>query len=271
MGELRTALVTGGGGGIGSAICHELVKAGHQVYAAGRDLSRLEELVDSLSAAAGQVHTLQLDVSDPGSVAEATRRASEESGGIDWLVANAGIAVSAPILGSETPVDDIYDQHLAVNFHGSRRVFESLLQGMATRRGGAVMIASSAALVGYGYVSAYAASKHALLGYARCAALETAKQGVTVNVICPHYVDSPMTDAAIERIVEKTGRSREEARQSIEQQNAGGRLVQPAEVAQLSVRLLQGTRTGSVIELPGGTENTVDEGWILDEPAQGES
>ena len=106
-------------------------------------------------------------------------------------------------------------------------------------------------LQGYAYVAAYTASKHALLGYSRAAALELERKGVTVNVVCPHYVDSPMTEASIDRVVEKTGRSREEAAQFFASQNPGGRLVQPLEVAEAAFELCSGEANGAVIELDG--------------------
>jgi len=159
---------------------------------------------------------------------------------------------------------DLGTLHMDVNYHGARRVFETLLPGMLERGyGRVVQIGSSAALVGYAYVAHYVASKHALLGYSRSAALELAGKGVGVDVVCPHYVDSPMTDASVERIAAQTCMSEEAARERLAQANPGGQFVTPAEGAAVTLELLQSDQTGRVIELTGSERITVDEGVEL--------
>jgi NAD(P)-dependent dehydrogenase (short-subunit alcohol dehydrogenase family) len=176
---------------------------------------------------------------------------SDEIGPPDWLVNNAGIAKSAPLL-HPAEVTDLYEEHLAVNFHGARRMLEALLPGMRARGYGRIVnVASSAGLVGYAYVSAYCASKHALVGYTRSAALELAGSGVAVSAVCPHYVDSPMTERSAARIAEKTGRTSEAARALLAAQNPGGRLVTPAEVAEAVLEQLAGEHNGAIVELDG--------------------
>lgn len=130
-----------------------------------------------------------------------------------------------------------------------------------------MQVASSAGLRGYAYVTAYTAAKHALLGYSRSAALELARQGVAVNVLCPHYVDSPMTDANVARMRAKTGRSDAELRAFLASENPGGVLVTPAEVAGATLDLVGGGRSGVVLELIGGATRTVDEGFLLERRA----
>ena len=117
--------------------------------------------------------------------------------------------------------------------------------------GRAVFVASSAALVGYAYVAAYCASKHAILGYARAAAIELEKKGIGIGVVCPWYVDSPMTDASAARIAETTGKSIDEARAILAAQNPGGRLIMVDEVATSVLELLDADQTGRVVELDG--------------------
>lgn len=266
MSARKVALVTGGPGGIGAAVCWRLAKAGACVAVSGRRLERAEALCDELASAGYESIPLQLDVAEPASISAAIAKVRSRVGPVDWLVNNAGIAVSAPLLrGSE---QGLFERHMDVNFHGARRVFEAVLPGMLERGyGRVVQVASSAALVGYAYVAAYAASKHALLGYTRSAALELRGKGVGLGAICPHYVDSPMTEASVQRVVESTGRSEEDARGYFASQNPGGRLVAMDEVAQAAFDLLEDERTGRVLELTGGETLEVDAGWSMD-PAQ---
>ena len=119
---------------------------------------------------------------------------------------------------------------------------------------------SSAALQGYPYVSAYSASKHALLGWSRSAALECAPKGVAISTVCPHYVDTPLTDRSIETMREKTGRSEEDLRAFVASQNPSGVIVRPEQVAEVTADLLGSDRSGVVIELTGTAPITLDEG-----------
>ena len=251
--DRHVALVTGGGQGIGAAICERLVSGGATVIVTGRVLENCEALAARLGQRALAV---RLDVTDRDSIRAALEQAlrcSETVGPIDWLVNNAGMARSAPLL-HECEVTDLYVEHMQVNFHGARRMVEALLPGMRERGYGRIVnVASSAGLRGYAYVSAYCASKHALVGYTRSAALELEKTGVTMGAVCPHYVDSPMTDRSAERIAEKTGRSPDEARGILAAQNPGGRLVTPGEVAGAAWELLAGDENGAIVELDGSS------------------
>lgn len=265
----HVALVTGGGGGIGGAICRRLAWGGARVLVAGRVPERCQAIVESIRADGGQAWSLELEVTDPDSIARAVAKGAElADGAIDWLVNNAGIAVSAPLLPREGEDEaderDLFALHMDVNYHGPRRVLEALLPGMlAARSGRVVQIASSAGLRGYAYVAAYAASKHALLGYSRSAALELAERGVAISVVCPHYVDTPMIERAIARVVESTGKSAREARKFFIDQNPGRRLVRVEEVAETVFELITSRRTGMVVELVGGSNRVVDSGRPL--------
>lgn len=258
MSDMQVALVTGGGGGIGAAVCLELARD-HELVVAGRNLARLEATVSAVQAAGGTARAASFDLAD----ADATRAALAEHGPVNTLVLCAGVAVSAPLGGEDS--EDLQRRHFEVNYHGARRLLEAALPAWKETGGGrAVMVASSAALRGYAYVSAYAASKHALLGYSRSAALELRRYRVSVNVVCPHYVDSPMTDASAERIAQTTGRSIAEARAWLAAQNPGGRLVTPLEVARAVRDLATSARTGVVLELPGGDPIQVEPGLPLE-------
>lgn len=240
--------MTGGNRGIGEAIARAVAAAGARVLVAGRDRERADAVASSIVEGGGAAWPLELDVARGDSVAAAAARAAELAGTVDWLVNNAGIAVSAPLLGGD---GDLYRTHMEVNFHGARRMVEALLPAMRAQEYGRIVnVASSAGLRGYAYVSAYCASKHALVGYTRAAALELEGSGVTVGAVCPHYVDSPMLDAAVARLVEKTGRTEAEARDFFRRENPGGRLVDPAEVAAACVALCTAGE-GAIVELDG--------------------
>jgi len=140
-----------------------------------------------------------------------------------------------------------------VNFHGPRWMIEALLPGMLERKYGRIVnVASSAGIKSYAYAAAYGASKHALVGYSQAAAQELRKTNVTMNLVCPHYVDSPMTKESIALIVEKTGKTEAETKKFLASQNPGGTLVGVDEVAEAVWTLLSGERNGAVVELLGG-------------------
>lgn len=250
MSELAglNALVTGGGRGIGAAIAAALTDKGVRVTVLGRDEAALAARIQAKEAAA----YIRADVTDPsGFEAIMTRIAAE--GAVDILVNNAGAALSAPFLKT-TNAD--FQRMLEVNLLGPVIAARAVLPGMIARKFGRVVnIASTAALKGYPYISAYAASKHALLGLTRTLALELAKTGVTANAVCPGFTDTDMASASVERIVAKTGRSEEAARAELTRTNPMGRLIAPEEVADavcFLARRESGSITGSAIAVAGG-------------------
>ena len=253
----HVAMVTGAGRGIGAAIAARLARDGVAVLVAARSQEACLGVVQEIRDGGGAAWPIHLDVGDPESIESAVaeaREVSSEIGPIDWLVNNAGIAVSAPFLehGRKSGVD-LYEQHLRINFHGARRMGEALIPSMIEKKYGRVVhVASSAGLKGYAYAAAYTASKHALVGYARSASTELAKSGVTMNLVCPHYVDSPMTAQSIARVVAKTKKSEADARAFFAAQNPGGTLVGVDEVADVVVELMSGGRNGAIAELVGG-------------------
>ncbi|QDU84181.1 Diacetyl reductase [(S)-acetoin forming] [Planctomycetes bacterium Pla163] len=248
-----TALVTGASRGIGAAIARTLAAHGIDVVLGARSTSALERLAAEIEAEGGRATAVELDVTDDASVRAAVTAAQEWSqGALDLVVNNAGIAESAPLLPRAGRPGPDYARHLDVNLHGPRRVVEAAAPAMLEAGGGAIVnVASSAALRGYAYVAAYCASKHALLGYTRSAALETGPRGLRWFAICPHYVDSPMLAASIARVVEATGRTLEEARAQFAAQNPGGALVSEQQVADAVLAAHRGTHVPGVIELDG--------------------
>jgi NAD(P)-dependent dehydrogenase (short-subunit alcohol dehydrogenase family) len=171
------------------------------------------------------VATAVCDVTDEGAVAGVV----DEHGPFDIAVSNAGIAASAPL--KRTGTADL-EAALAVNAVGVFRVLHATVPTMSERGWGrAIVIASTAGVIGAPYTSAYTASKHAAVGLVRSIASEVAGSGVTVNAVCPSYVDTDMTTTTIDRIAERTGRTAEEARDALLEHVPLGRLVRAEEVA----------------------------------------
>jgi NAD(P)-dependent dehydrogenase (short-subunit alcohol dehydrogenase family) len=263
-----TALVTGGNGGIGAAACRALAAHGARVWVAGRRLEACEIVVSEIELAGGAARAVALDVTDPAAIARAVAATSSDAPAdwapVTWLVNNAGIAETAAI-GSADADEAHVAKHLDVNLHGPRRLTEAFLPGMVAAGGGRVVqVASSAALQGYAFVAAYVASKHALLGWSRSAALELAKRGVAVNTVCPHFVDSPMTRRGAEEAAARSGKSADAIREAYAGFNPSGALVTEGEVAAAILDLCTTGSTGAVLELPGGGERrTVEAGREL--------
>jgi 3-hydroxybutyrate dehydrogenase len=247
------ALVTGGGRGIGRTIALTLSGAGARVAMAARHQADVDLVANEIRERGGQALALNCDVTDPDSVSAAFARVREVLGPVDILVNNAGYARSASVVDID---EELWAHTLAVNLTGTFRCTRAVLPEMIDRRQGAIVnIASTAGRVGYRYVAAYCAAKHGVVGFTRAVALEVAAKGITVNAICPGFVDTPMTEASIARIAEKTGRSTEEARKTLEALNPQQRLVQPEEVAAVVLFLVSDRAkgiTGQAINVDGG-------------------
>jgi NAD(P)-dependent dehydrogenase (short-subunit alcohol dehydrogenase family) len=240
----RRAVVTGGGRGIGRSIAAALTRAGHEVVVLGRTAATLEETVAAGDAAAWRT----VDVADADSLARGLDGLS-----VDVLVNNAGIADSAPFARSDLA---FFRRLMAVNFESVVTATQAVLPGMVERGFGRVIsVASVAGLKGYPYVSAYCASKHAVIGLTRALAQEVAKTGVTVNAVCPGYVDTDLVRDGAARIAEKTGRPAEEIAAGFHRDNPMGRFVRPEEVAGAVVWLVGDSGSavnGQAIAIDGG-------------------
>jgi len=248
------AVVTGGGRGMGSAIAASLARRGMAVSLLGRTAATLEQSAGRLAAEYGvAVHHAVADIADEAAVAAAITACRERLGPVSVLVNNAGIAPSAPFLKSDTTLwRRVLDVDLMGAVHASRAVLPDML---AAQRGRIVNIASTAALTGMAYVSAYCAAKHALLGFTRSLAIEMARKGITVNAVCPGYADTDIVADAIANITGKTGRSRDEALASLVAHNPQGRLIQPEEIGETVAWLCSDAAvsvTGQSIVLAGG-------------------
>ncbi|MBF9071015.1 SDR family NAD(P)-dependent oxidoreductase [Streptacidiphilus fuscans] len=244
----RIAVVTGGSRGIGAAVAADLSAAGHRVVLAARDAEALEHAAKALP---GPVLTVPLDVTAPGAADELFGRVEAEWGPAEVLVCAAGAGASAKL--TET-TDELWEAQLALNLTAPFRCLRRALPPMrAAGWGRVVVVASTAAKVGAPYIAAYTAAKHGVLGLVRSAAAELAGSGVTVNAVCPGYVDTPMTDATVAAIVARTGRTEDEARAALARMQPIGRLIRPEEVAAV-VRLLldQEALNGQAVTVDGG-------------------
>lgn len=222
----RRAIVTGAGRGIGRAVATRLSHEGYRVALTARNES---ELRATASVCESEVLVLPGDITSPHAIEQVFGAVEQAWGGIDVLVANAGAGVSASITDT---TDEQWQQMLELNLTAPFRCIRRAVPGMLERRQGRiVVIASVAAKRGEPYISAYTASKHGILGVVRSAAAELASSGVTVNAVCPGYVETPMTQQTIAEISRKTGRTLDEARAVLEQKQPNGRLVSPEEVA----------------------------------------
>jgi NAD(P)-dependent dehydrogenase (short-subunit alcohol dehydrogenase family) len=245
----RHALITGGGRGIGVAIASALRADGARVTVVGRTEDVLRQ---ALAAGHGDDYAV-CDVTDEASVVRTLGEVAVRGGPIDLLVNNAGGAFSAPF--RRTTAADVR-QMLDLNLMSCVHTAHAVLPGMTERKFGRIVnVASTAALKGYAYVSAYVAAKHAVLGLTRALAAETARTGVTVNAVCPGFTDTDLVARSVGEIVAKTGRTAEAARADLVAGNPQGRLVDPAEVAS-AVLFLCGSGasaiTGVALPVAGG-------------------
>ena len=244
----RVCLVTGAGRGIGAAIAGRLSARGHRVALCARSIDELEAVATNLP---GPALAVPADLTAEGSVDDVFDAVEKKWGSVEILIANAGAATSAPI----ARITDADWQHmLDVNLTAPFRCLQRALPAMvAAGWGRVVVIASVAAKRGEPYIAAYTASKHGVLGLVRAAAAEVAHTGVTVNAVCPGYVDTPLTDGSVQAIVDATGRTPEEARAILEAKQPIGRLVTVDEVADaVEMCVLNAAMTGQGINVDGG-------------------
>lgn len=250
--DKRHVLVTGAGTGIGAAIATACAGAGASVSLAGRRRDPLVALQKSLDKDRAHVVS-DFDVSNEDKVRAGVAAARGVFGPIDVLVNNAGEAQSAPFAKTDLAT---WNTALAVNLTGTFLVTREVVPDMIAKRSGRVInIASTAGLVGYAYVSAYVAAKHGVIGLTRSLALEFARAGITVNAVCPGYTDTPMFERAIDNVVAKTKRNRDDARATLASSNPQGRLVTPEEVAKTVLWLASfaaSSITGQAIVVAGG-------------------
>lgn len=238
----KRVLVTGGGTGAGADLARGFAAAGAEVVIAGRRPAPLEAV-----ATMHGIRAVQADVTDETSVAAMFAAA----GPCDIVIANAGAADSGVMARTSLAQ---WNAMIAVNLTG---VFLTLRDGLNQMPGWGrlIAIASTAGLKGYAKVAPYAAAKHGVVGLVRSLALEIARREVTVNALCPGFLDTPMTDHSIDVIAQKTGRSPAEAKAALEAMNPQRRLIQPSEVTAAALWLCgpgSAAMNGQAIAIAGG-------------------
>lgn len=244
----RVCMVTGAGQGVGASIARLLSGQGHRVALVARGRDRLESVAADLP---GPALVVPADLTDVRQIDDAFSAVEREWGPAEVLVANAGAGESAALVAT---TDELWQRMLDVNLTAPFRCIRRALPAMLERGWGrVVVVASVVAKRGESQVSAYSASKHGVLGLVRAAASEVAKSGVTVNAVCPGYVDTPMTDDTVAAIAERTGRTPDEAAQVLARRQPIGRLVEPDEVAQaVDLCVRNAAINGQGINVDGG-------------------
>jgi NAD(P)-dependent dehydrogenase (short-subunit alcohol dehydrogenase family) len=242
------AVVTGAGRGIGRAVAVRLTAEGYRVALTSRGE---DELRATAKLCAGETLVLPADITSGAEVDRLFTAVEDAWGGVDVLVANAGSGVSAPLVKT---TDEQWAQMLDVNLTAPFRCIRRAVPGMVERRyGRVVVIASVAAKRGEPYITAYAASKHGILGVVRCAAAELARTGITVNAVCPGYVATAMTERTVAAIADRTGRTPDEARAALAGKQPNGRLVTVEEVTDaVWMCVTNAALNGQGITLDGG-------------------
>ena len=248
----KIALITGGGRGIGRAIALAFAREGARVVVSSRTADQVEAVAKEIG---GEAVALVCDVADPDSVNTMFSRAQQALGrGPDILVNNAGIAESATLVNTD---DELWHRHLNTNLSGTFYCTRAALPSMIQERWGRIInVASIAGKTGAPYISAYAASKHGVLGLTRSVAHEVATLGITANAICPGYVDTEMVSRGIEKITSRTGRSEEEALETLKNMSPQHRLVTVEEVAAVALLLASNEGrgiNGQAINVDGGS------------------
>ena len=249
----RRAVVTGAGRGIGRSIALALAQAGADVAVTARTHVEIEQLVAEIREMDRQSLAVPCDVTDPEQVKHMAAALIGGLGGIDILVNNAGNAGSHKFLNHP---DELWHRMLSVNLTSVYYVTRAFVPKLIDQRWGRIInIASIASRVGDRYIAAYTAAKHGVLGLTRALAVELLPYNITVNAICPGYVNTPMTDASISNIVARTGMSGAQAREALEKTSPQKRLIEPEEIAAVAVFLAQDISkgiTGQAINIDGG-------------------
>lgn len=249
----RRAVVTGAGRGIGFSIALALADAGADVGVTARSAPELDSLVELIREKGRRSLAVTCDVTDPQQVQHMATTLLVGLGGIDILVNNAGNAGSHKFLNHP---DELWHRMIAVNLNSVYYVSKAFLPKLVEQRYGRIItIASIASRVGGNYIAAYTASKHGVLGLTRALAMEMNPYNITVNAICPGYVDTPMTDSSVANIVSRTGMPEEQAREALRKTSPQHRLIEPEEVASMAVFLaLESSKgiTGQAFNVDGG-------------------
>lgn len=250
----RSAFITGASRGIGEAIARAFAQANIRVAVTARTESDIRRVAGEIRAQGGEAVPLVCDVTQPESIAVAVAEAQHALGPITILVNNAGAGESHKFLGHD---DALWQRMIDVNLNSVYRVTKSVAPMMVEAKWGRIInIASIASKIGGKYIAAYTAAKHGVLGLTRALAVEFVGYNITVNAICPGYVDTPMTDHSVANIAARTKMPEAEARATLEKISPQNRLISPQEVAAVALMLVSDDArgiTGQAINIDGGT------------------
>ncbi|MCH8055750.1 MAG: SDR family oxidoreductase [Deltaproteobacteria bacterium] len=249
----KNVLVTGGSRGIGRSIALAFAALGSRVIITGRTQSTLNTVAEEIRRLGGETVPLTCDVTRKEDVETLEHEITGRVGTVQVLINNAGIAPAVSFLEMD---DRLWEEVLKVNLTGTYYCCKVFLPGMiASEWGRIINIASTVAKVAYSHISAYTASKHAVLGLTRALAVEMARSGVTVNAVCPGYVDTDLTLNNARLMAEKMGKGVEEILKFFKGTSPQNRLIAPEEVARLAVMLASDSAkgiTGQAINIDGG-------------------
>ena len=245
--------MTGAGRGIGRSIALALAQAGADVAVTARTHVEIEQLAAEIRVMGRQSLAVPCDVTDSEQVKHMATSLIDGLGSVDILVNNAGNAGSHKFLNHP---DDLWHRMLSINLTSVYYVTKAFVPGLIEQRWGRIItIASMASRVGGSYIAAYTSAKHGVLGLTRALAVELLPYNITVNAICPGYVNTPMTDASVSNIAARTGMSEAQAREALEKSTPQKRLFEPEEIAAVAVFLAQDINkgiTGQAINIDGG-------------------
>ena len=249
----KVVLVTGGSGGLGRALGRAFAREGSRVVLSARNEAKLKAAAEEMTCDGGAALALPCDITEKDQVLRLAEAIGARWGPVQILINNAGMAKAASFL--QMP-DSLWDEILKTNLTGTYNCCKVFLPGMIDARWGRIInIGSTTSKVAYPHVSAYVSSKHGLLGLTRVLALETARLGITVNAICPGYLDDELTHANARQMAEKTGKTVEQILSMFASSAPQQRLIAPEEVADLALLLasekLAGV-TGQAISVDGG-------------------
>lgn len=250
----KRVVITGAGRGIGRDMALAFARAGARVAVSSRSQAELDEVVALMADVGGRGLAVVADVVDVGQVAGLQTAVHQTFGGCDILINNAGTARSHRFLDHP---DELWQQMLNVNLTGVYNVTKAFVPGMVEQKWGRIInVASIASKVGSPYIAAYVAAKHGVLGLTRALAAELVRYQITVNAICPGYVDTPLTDVSVANIMAQTEMTEPQARKVLENMSPQKRLITVEEVTAVALMLSQETArgiTGQGINVDGGS------------------
>lgn len=223
------ALITGAGRGIGKAISLGLANKGYRVILVARSENEIKSVEQEIISSGGKATAIACDITASQSASTLFAKTSA-IGKVTLLINNAGIAPSAKI---EDTTDEMWQQTFAINVHAPFNLIRTYIADMRSEGGGQIInIASTAALEGFAYTSAYTSSKHALLGLSRAIAKELSRSNIKISTICPGFVRTNILETSISNIIKKTGKLREQAEAVLGEMNRTGKIIEPQEIAQ---------------------------------------